>query len=128
MGWRRSASNVYGVHELLSRLSSTECALAAGAGVVTDLLGRGHRADVNIGVSRRTAPARAAASPSHRTLALEVARNGVTANTLAIGLMGMPDPKISGGIGPLDPGRPNGNTPKTSQPRASGWRPTRRRG
>jgi NAD(P)-dependent dehydrogenase (short-subunit alcohol dehydrogenase family) len=30
-----------------------------------------------------------------RTLALEVARQGVTANTLAIGLMGLPDPDIT---------------------------------
>jgi NAD(P)-dependent dehydrogenase (short-subunit alcohol dehydrogenase family) len=30
-----------------------------------------------------------------RTLALEVARSGVTANTLAIGLMGFPDPDVT---------------------------------
>ena len=30
-----------------------------------------------------------------RTLALEVARRGVTANTLAIGLMGLPDPAVT---------------------------------
>jgi 3-oxoacyl-[acyl-carrier protein] reductase len=33
-----------------------------------------------------------------RTLALEVAREGVTANTLAIGLMGFPDPEITASL------------------------------
>ena len=33
-----------------------------------------------------------------RTLALEVARSGVTANTLAIGLMGFPDPDVTAAL------------------------------
>jgi NAD(P)-dependent dehydrogenase (short-subunit alcohol dehydrogenase family) len=33
-----------------------------------------------------------------RTLALEVARSGVTANTVAIGLMGLPDPDITAAL------------------------------
>ena len=33
-----------------------------------------------------------------RTLALEVARLGVTANTLAIGLMGFPDPTVTAAL------------------------------
>jgi NAD(P)-dependent dehydrogenase (short-subunit alcohol dehydrogenase family) len=33
-----------------------------------------------------------------RTLALEVARTGVTANTIAIGLMGLPDPDITAAL------------------------------
>jgi NAD(P)-dependent dehydrogenase (short-subunit alcohol dehydrogenase family) len=33
-----------------------------------------------------------------RTLALEVARTGVTANTVAIGLMGLPDPDITAAL------------------------------
>lgn len=33
-----------------------------------------------------------------RTLALEVARDGVTANALAIGLMGMPDPTVTAAL------------------------------
>jgi NAD(P)-dependent dehydrogenase (short-subunit alcohol dehydrogenase family) len=33
-----------------------------------------------------------------RTLALEVARSGITANTLAIGLMGLPDPEVTAAL------------------------------
>ena len=61
-------------------------ALVTGAGQV-----------VGEGASRPPAPARAAASGT-RTLALEVDRSGVTANVLAIGLMGMPDPDITAAL------------------------------
>jgi 3-oxoacyl-[acyl-carrier protein] reductase len=49
---------------------------------------------VNIGVSTYSA-GKGGGIAFTRTLALEVARSGVTANSLAIGLMGMPDPKVT---------------------------------
>ena len=52
---------------------------------------------MNIGVAAYNAGKGAGISFT-RTLALEVACSGVTANTLAIGLMGMPDPKITAAI------------------------------
>ena len=52
---------------------------------------------VNIGVSPYSA-GKGGGISFMRSLALEVARHGVTANTLALGLMGMPDPKITASL------------------------------
>jgi NAD(P)-dependent dehydrogenase (short-subunit alcohol dehydrogenase family) len=52
---------------------------------------------VNIGVSTYSA-GKGAGIAFTRTLALEVARSGVTANSLAIGMMGMPDRTVSGDL------------------------------
>jgi 3-oxoacyl-[acyl-carrier protein] reductase len=54
-------------------------------------------AGVGIGVSPYSA-GKGGGIAFTRTLALEVARDGVTANTLAIGLMGLPDPTVTASL------------------------------
>ena len=61
---------------------------------------------VNIGVSAYSGEGGGIAFT--RTLALEVARSGVTANSLAIGLMGMPDRTVTEWTCPKRPGRSHG--------------------
>lgn len=67
--------------------------------------------------------------PFTRTLALEVARNGVTANTLALGLMGLPDPDVTAALARSVPvgrtGTPEdvANRPTPVNPRSCSSRP-----
>jgi NAD(P)-dependent dehydrogenase (short-subunit alcohol dehydrogenase family) len=87
--------NVYGVMHCSHAVVSGMCDRAWGR-IITISSGAGTRG-VNIGVAAYSAGKGAGISFT-RTLALEVARSGVTANTLAIGLMGMPDPTITAAI------------------------------
>jgi NAD(P)-dependent dehydrogenase (short-subunit alcohol dehydrogenase family) len=87
--------NVYGVMNCSHAVVGGMCDRGWGR-IVTISSGAGTRGD-NIGVAAYSAGKGAGISFT-RTLALEVARSGVTANTLAIGLMGMPDPKITAAI------------------------------
>jgi NAD(P)-dependent dehydrogenase (short-subunit alcohol dehydrogenase family) len=87
--------NVYGVMNCSHAVVGGMCDRGWGR-IVTISSGAGTRG-VNIGVAAYSAGKGAGISFT-RTLALEVAKFGVTANTLAIGLMGMPDPKITAAI------------------------------
>jgi NAD(P)-dependent dehydrogenase (short-subunit alcohol dehydrogenase family) len=87
--------NVYGVMNCSHAVIGGMCDRGWGR-IVTISSGAGTRG-VNIGVAAYSAGKGAGISFT-RTLALEVAKFGVTANTLAIGLMGMPDPKITAAI------------------------------
>jgi NAD(P)-dependent dehydrogenase (short-subunit alcohol dehydrogenase family) len=84
--------NLYGVMNCCHAVVAGMCDRGWGR-VVTISSGAGTRG-VDIGVSAYSAGKGGGISFT-RTLALEVARSGVTANTLAIGLMGMPDPDIT---------------------------------
>ena len=87
--------NLYGVLNCCHTVVAGMCERGWGR-VITISSGAG-TAGTRIGVSpyRR---GRAVASRFTRTLALEVARQGVTANTVALGLMGLPDPEVTGRI------------------------------
>lgn len=87
--------NVYGVMHCSHAVVGGMCDRGWGR-IITISSGAGTRG-VNIGVAAYSAGKGAGISFT-RTLALEVARSGVTANTLAIGLMGMPDPTITAAI------------------------------
>ncbi len=87
--------NVYGVLHCSHAVVGGMCDRGWGR-IITISSGAGTRG-VGIGVAPYSAGKGAGISFT-RTLALEVARAGVTANTLAIGLMGMPDPKITAAI------------------------------
>jgi NAD(P)-dependent dehydrogenase (short-subunit alcohol dehydrogenase family) len=87
--------NVYGVMNCTHTIVGGMCDRGWGR-IVTISSGAGTRG-VNIGVAAYSAGKGAGISFT-RTLALEVAKFGVTANTLAIGLMGRPDPKITAAI------------------------------
>lgn len=87
--------NVYGVLNCSHAVVSGMCDRGWGR-IITISSGAGTRG-VNIGVAPYSAGKGAGISFT-RTLALEVAKSGVTANTLAIGLMGMPDPKVTAGM------------------------------
>jgi NAD(P)-dependent dehydrogenase (short-subunit alcohol dehydrogenase family) len=87
--------NVYGVMNCSHAVVGGMCDRGWGR-IITISSGAGTRG-VNIGVAAYSAGKGAGISFT-RTLALEVAKSGVTANTLAIGLMGMPDPKITAAI------------------------------
>jgi NAD(P)-dependent dehydrogenase (short-subunit alcohol dehydrogenase family) len=84
--------NLYGVLNCTRAVINGMCESGWGR-VVTISSGAG-TAGVNIGVAPYSA-GKGGGIAFMRTLALEVARRGVTANTLAIGLMGLPDPNIT---------------------------------
>jgi NAD(P)-dependent dehydrogenase (short-subunit alcohol dehydrogenase family) len=87
--------NLYGVLNCCHAVVPAMCARGWGR-VITISSGAG-TAGVNIGVSPYSAGKGGGISFT-RTLALEVARQGVTANTLALGLMAAPDPQLTGGL------------------------------
>jgi len=84
--------NLYGVLNCCKAVIDGMCERGWGR-IITIASGAG-TAGVNIGVSPYSA-GKGGGIAFTRTLALEVARSGVTANSLAIGLMGMPDPKVT---------------------------------
>lgn len=84
--------NLYGVLNCCKAVIDGMCDRGWGR-IITIASGAG-TAGVNIGVSPYSA-GKGGGIAFTRTLALEVARSGVTANSLAIGLMGMPDPKVT---------------------------------
>jgi 3-oxoacyl-[acyl-carrier protein] reductase len=84
--------NVYGVMHCCHAVVNGMCDRGWGR-IITISSGAGTRG-VNIGVAPYSA-GKGAGIAFTRTLALEVARSGVTANTLALGLMGLPDPTVT---------------------------------
>ena len=87
--------NLYGVLHCCKAVVPGMCDRGWGR-VVTISSGAG-TAGVNIGVSPYSA-GKGGGIAFTRTLALEVARQGVTANVLALGLMGVPDPEFTARI------------------------------
>lgn len=87
--------NLYGVMHCCKAVVDGMCDRGWGR-IVTISSGAG-TAGVAIGVSPYSA-GKGGGIGFTRTLALEVARYGVTANTLAIGLMGMLDPSITAAL------------------------------
>jgi NAD(P)-dependent dehydrogenase (short-subunit alcohol dehydrogenase family) len=87
--------NLYGVMHCCKAVVDGMCDRGWGR-IVTISSGAG-TAGVAIGVSPYSA-GKGGGIGFTRTLALEVARYGVTANTLAIGLMGMPDPSVTAAL------------------------------
>lgn len=100
--------NLYGVLNCCHAVVDGMCERGFGR-IITISSGAGTRG-VNIGVSPYSA-GKGGGIAFTRTLALEVARAGVTANTLALGLMGMPDPKVTAALARTIPvgrtGRPD---------------------
>lgn len=84
--------NLYGVLHCSRAVINGMCDRGWGR-VITISSGAGTQG-VNIGVSPYSAGKGGGISFT-RTLALEVARTGVTANSIALGLMGLPDPKVT---------------------------------
>jgi NAD(P)-dependent dehydrogenase (short-subunit alcohol dehydrogenase family) len=87
--------NLHGVLNCCKAVIDGMCDRSWGR-VITISSGAG-TAGVAIGVSPYSA-GKGGGIAFTRTLALEVARNGVTANTLAIGLMGLPDPTVTASL------------------------------
>lgn len=87
--------NLYGVMHCCKAVVDGMCDRGWGR-IVTISSGAG-TAGVAIGVSPYSA-GKGGGIGFTRTLALEVAGSGVTANTLAIGLMGMPDPSVTAAL------------------------------
>lgn len=84
--------NLYGVLHCCRAVINAMCEHGWGR-IITISSGAGTQG-VNIGVSPYSA-GKGGGIAFTRTLALEVARSGVTCNTVAIGLMGMPDPSVT---------------------------------
>lgn len=87
--------NIYGVMHCCRAVVNGMCDRGWGR-IITISSGAGTRG-VKIGVAPYSA-GKGGGIAFTRTLALEVARHGVTANTLAIGLMGMPDPQVTAAL------------------------------
>jgi NAD(P)-dependent dehydrogenase (short-subunit alcohol dehydrogenase family) len=86
------AVNLYGVLNCCHAVINGMCERGWGR-IITISSGAG-TGGVNIGVSHYSA-GKGGGLAFTRTLALEVARQGVTANTLALGLLAAPDPKVT---------------------------------
>jgi NAD(P)-dependent dehydrogenase (short-subunit alcohol dehydrogenase family) len=84
--------NLYGV--LHCCRATVPAMVERGWGRVITISSGAGTGGVNIGVSPYSA-GKGGGIAFTRTLALEVARSGVTANSLALGLMGMPDPTVT---------------------------------
>ena len=84
--------NLYGVLHCCHALVPGMC--ERGWGRVITISSGAATAGVNIGVSPYSA-GKGAAIAFTRSLALEIARTGVTANTVAIGLMELLDPRVT---------------------------------
>ena len=87
--------NLYGVLNCTHAVINSMCDRRWGR-VVTISSGAG-TGGVNIGVAPYSA-GKGGGISFMRSVALEVARLGVTANTLALGLMGMPDPTVTAAL------------------------------
>ena len=87
--------NLYGVLNCTRAVINGMC--DAGWGRIVTISSGAGTAGVNIGVAPYSA-GKGGGISFMRTLALEVAKLGVTANTLALGLMDMPDPKITANL------------------------------
>ena len=87
--------NLYGVLNCTRAVINGMC--DAGWGRVVTISSGAGTGGTSIGVSPYAA-GKGGGISFMRTLALEVARQGVTVNTLALGLMGMPDPTITARI------------------------------
>ncbi|MDA8044430.1 MAG: SDR family oxidoreductase [Actinomycetota bacterium] len=86
------AVNLYGVLHCCHAVIDGMCEQGWGR-IITISSGAG-TGGVNIGVSHYSA-GKGGGLAFTRSLALEVARQGVTANTLALGLLAAPDPKVT---------------------------------
>ena len=95
--------NLYGVLHCCHAVVPGMC--ARGRGRVVTISSGAATAGVNIGVAPYSA-GKGGAIAFTRSLALEVARAGVTANSLAIGLMENPGSTNDRAVGPIDTRRP----------------------
>jgi NAD(P)-dependent dehydrogenase (short-subunit alcohol dehydrogenase family) len=87
--------NLYGVLHCCRAVINGMC--DRGWGRVITISSAAATQGANIGVSPYSA-GKGAGISFMRSLALEVARSGVTANTLALGLMDMPDPTVTAAL------------------------------
>jgi len=97
--------NLYGVLHCCHAVVDEMCARGWGR-IITISSGAGTQG-VSIGVSPYSA-GKGGGIAFTRTLALEVAGSGVTANSVALGLMGMPDPAVTAHLARAIPVRRTG--------------------